>query len=112
MRLFECFECKRQAVPIWELFIYPSRFWLTRKCRHCESPLKFDFNTVFLIAAFMILGIVILNVIEKLFSMDMGLFGIIIFLLFTLIPVFKGRRLFLPSLPDEETIGDKKDSEN
>lgn len=95
MKFLECPYCKKQAVKGWELLVFPSRFWLYKLCRHCNNVIRFDFNTIWLIICSMIIGIVLGNVIIRLFSINSTIFEAICLISFMSMPAFFGRKLFL-----------------
>ena len=95
MKFLECPHCKNQAFGLWEIFVFPSGFWLGRKCRHCNKQVRINYNTVYSIVVCLIIGIVLANVIEKLFSVKSYMVDISIIILSINIPLFLGRKLFV-----------------
>ena len=101
MKLLECPHCKKQAFKLWEIFIFPSGFWLGRKCRHCNKQVRINYNTVYSFVICLIIGIILANVVDKLFSIKSDIVSIAILILFINIPLFLGKRLFLEEVSTE-----------
>ncbi len=79
---------------MWEIFIFPSPFWLKRLCNYCNNTLRFNHNTIFSLIAFFIIGIFIANIIDYVFSIQTEIYTIIIFVFVALLPVLLGKELF------------------
>jgi len=99
MKSFTCPHCGKKAVPLWQLFVFPSPFWLNRKCSHCHTKLRFNFTTLGWIAASIVLWVIIVEValnpfyqwigIEGLFLVDIIAAFLIIFW-----PIWVGMKIF------------------
>ena len=92
MKFLECPVCKKPATKAWQIFV--AVFWISRSCINCNTKLKSDFKTFSWIAFFVIAGVVVANLLEKVFSIENELYPIVILIVFILIPIFMGRRLF------------------
>lgn len=95
MKFLRCPHCDRQAVKIWEMFVFPSPFWLNKLCRHCRNKIRFDFRTIRLIVYLFLLGMVLGNVINLVVPIHSIMFDVVFLLLFACIPIFLGRKLFV-----------------
>lgn len=94
MRYLECPYCKEDVIRFWELF-FPSSFWLHKSCRHCNKKVCFNFNTIMLIVFSLLAAIILCNIIDSVFLINMGIFGVGIVILFVYLPFFFGKKLFL-----------------
>ena len=94
MSYLECPYCKKDVVKLWELF-FLSPFWLHRICRHCEKKIYFNFNTIKLIVYSLLIAIVLLNIIDRVFTINLGLFGVGIIILSIFLPFIFGNSLFM-----------------
>ncbi len=94
MNYLECPYCKEDVIRFWELFI-PSPFWLRKSCRHCNKKVSFNFNTIMLIVFSLLAAIVLCNIIDGVFLINLGIFGVGIVIFFVFIPFFLGKKLFL-----------------
>ena len=104
MKFLRCPHCSKQAVRAWELFIYPSPFWMRRLCNYCNNKLRFNLNTIYLLVFFFIIGLIIANLIDYIFSVQTEIYTVLIFVVFALLPVFLGKELF--SKPHNESGSD------
>lgn len=93
MKFLRCPHCEKNAANLWELF-FISFFWLNRVCRHCHNKIRFDFNTITLIVLFLAIAIILLNVIDRLFAINIGIYSAIIMIFFMYIPFIFGKKLF------------------
>jgi len=93
-----CPHCQRQAVEVWQFFVFPSTLFMS--CRQCNHRLRFDFNTVRL----MVYGSVFAVVSAGLIPIHSTIFAAPYMLLCTCYPVFLGKRLFL------DDVGEKVDT--
>ena len=87
-----CPVCQKQAAKGWEIFFAP--FWIARLCRHCRAKLKLNYDTMFMLFGFMVAGIIVATIVDKLFSVEADLFSAALVVIFTLVPIFLGKRLF------------------
>jgi prepilin signal peptidase PulO-like enzyme (type II secretory pathway) len=94
MRFLECPHCGRQAVRIWEIIIFPSPFWLSKTCRYCQEIVSFNYDILIKIIGCMIIGVVVGNVIIRLFSINSIWFEAVLVFGFTCIPIIRGNKLF------------------
>jgi hypothetical protein len=94
MNYLECPYCEKDAVRFWEFF-FLSPFWLHRSCRHCNKKVHFDFNTIKLVVYSLLAAIVLCNIIDRVFLINLGIFGVGIVLLFVCLPFLLGKKLFL-----------------
>ena len=92
MKFLECPVCQKQAAKAWQLFI--AVFWISRSCINCQAKLRLDFKTFSWIACFVIAGVAVGNLLTKVFSIENDLLPIVVLVLFILIPIFMGKRLF------------------
>ena len=82
-------------MKLWEVFVFPSRFWLSKLCMHCNNKFRFNFKSIFLILVFLIVGIVLGNIIVMVFSIDSTVFEAIFLIFFVSIPLLLGKKLFI-----------------
>ena len=94
MRSLECPNCKNQVCEFWEILILPSRFWLKKRCRHCDERIRFNPTTILWLVGFLVIGIGVSNILSKLLSIESELFGVVVFVLFTCYPLAAGKKLF------------------
>ena len=94
----KCPRCQRQAVEVWQFFVFPS--WLFMSCRHCNNRLRFDFKTVRL----MVYGMGFAVVSGGFIPIHSVIFAAPYMFLCTCLPIFLGKRLFL------DDVGEKADT--
>lgn len=95
MNFFRCPNCKEQATRIWGIFFFPSSFHISKLCRICKEPIRFNPLTIRALIVWLIAGIVICNIVFRLFPIDSTFFETIFLLFFVSIPVFTGKKLFI-----------------
>ncbi len=105
MRGLDCPCCKKDVLSLWELFIFPSPFWLTRTCQHCNEKVQFDFTVVIQIMLSMIVGVIFGRIIILFIPADYFLFNALLILLFIYIPFLLGKKLFI----DKKNCHSKKE---
>ena len=94
MKLLECPYCHKEAARLWEIFVFPSPFWQLKICEHCKKKIRFNSKTIYEIVLFMISGIVLGNILIRVFSIRSVIFEAFFLVLFICFPVFLGRKLF------------------
>jgi len=97
MKLLECPVCQKPATKAWQIFI--AVFWISRSCINCNTKLRLDFKTFSWIACYIIAGVIVANMLRKLFSIENDLLPIGILIVFILIPIFMGKRLYEEKKP-------------
>jgi len=95
MKGMDCPKCGQQVLKLWEFFIFPSPFWLSKRCRNCSAKVGFDFNTVYQIILCFILAMLARGLIDRIVSFEFVLFDVVILIVFILIPFYRGKKLFL-----------------
>lgn len=100
MKFLECPHCGKQAVKIWEIFVFPSPFWLSKRCKHCNIKIRLNFKTIAQILICMVLAIILGNIVIRLLSINSALFEAILLFGFICLPLLLGGKLFLSH--DEE----------
>ena len=105
MKGLECPNCREQVLKLWEFFIFPSPFWLTKRCRNCNIKVGFDYNVVYQVVLFFILAMIVGWLIETVISFEFILIDVAILLFFILVPFFMGKKLFI--LKEESECGNK-----
>jgi len=101
MNSLECPYCKKQALRVWEIFIFPSPFWIHRRCISCNRKVRFNFNLYFQIVLFIFLAVIIRKLIDFVISFDFFLFDALLYFLFILIPLLSGKKIILHADGDD-----------
>ncbi len=73
---------------MWEIFIFPSHFWTTRRCMSCESKISLNFNLVNQILLLLLVAIIFRELIGFLTSFEFILLDVLFYIFFILIPFF------------------------
>lgn len=105
MNPLECPHCEQKAIKTWQIFIFPSPFWLSKRCMHCGNKIRFNWNTINLIACSLIAGIIIGNILIRIFKIDSIILDAILLSFFLYLPFLFGKRLFV----SEENKGSNQD---
>jgi hypothetical protein len=105
MKFLECPYCYKQAVKLWEIFVFPSRFWLDRTCGSGNNKIKVDFNTVVMIGCSLLLGLLVGLLIGD-WIPDNIIFPGVFLLVFACVPIFFGRKLFLMDQEEKQLRSD------
>ena len=95
LKFFQCPNCKEQVTRIWGIFFFPSSFHISKLCRICKEPIQFNPLTIKALIFWLISGIVICNIVFRLFPINSTFFETIFLLFFVFIPVFTGKKLFI-----------------
>jgi hypothetical protein len=108
MKIMECPNCKEQVLMLWELFVFPSSFWLTKSCRNCQKKMQFNFGVVYLVIILFFVAMILRLLVDKIVSFESILFDAFIYLSCISIPFFQGKKLFILKKEKSEEGSDER----
>lgn len=102
MKSMECPNCKKQVLKLWELFIFPSPFWLTKKCQNCQKKVQFNTGVVYQVVLFFFVAMILRWLVDKIIPFESIFFDAFIYISFISIPFFQGKKLFILKKTESE----------
>jgi hypothetical protein len=102
MNILKCPSCRQPATKWWELFVFPSRFWISKVCRNCGQKIYFNWNVlneiVRNLSIYLLIGIVL-----RFFSFNSIFIDAIVLIIALYLPFYRGKELFI-SKKDETLL--------
>jgi hypothetical protein len=90
-----CPNCKQEASKLWEVFVFPSRFYINKTCRSCEIPIRLNPKLLRSLLVFLIAGIVIVNILSQIVNIKIPGFDTLLIIGFLFIPLLTIKQLFV-----------------